>query len=97
MYVNVRTAHAHSGGEDYQTTTQVISFPSGQSQTTVVLTLTPDTVYEGSESEQFSIALRPTGAGGVNIGSISSLTVTITEDDGKPSYNNYYTMIMMMD
>lgn len=67
---------------DYNGSNQVVMFGDGMNTAMVTISLNPDLVYEG-ESEQFTVRLRPTGAGLVTLTSPDDATVTIIEDDCK--------------
>ena len=63
-------------------TVTVVNFGSGQNVTMVTIPLMGDSIYEGSEFETFTVGLRATGMGGVNIGDVGVVTVRLTENDG---------------
>ena len=72
-----------TAGEDFVSTVANVSFAPGQNVTTVTIPLMGDSVYEGSEFETFTVGLRATGVGGVNIGDVGVVTVFLIENDGK--------------
>ena len=68
---------ATGGGTDYTTPAATFTFPAGQTSRIVPVTITDDSVAEGSET--FTMTL--TAATGYTVGTQSSTTVTITDDD----------------
>ena len=70
-------------GLDYSSTTQIINFLSSGSRI-ISIAILDDTVYEGDES--FTIHLRDTTMGGVNL-TIDTLNITIQEDDSETDIN----------
>ena len=64
-------------------TVTVVNFGSGQNVTMVTIPLMGDSVYKGPEFETFTVGLRATGVGEVNIGDVSVVTVRLTENDGE--------------
>ncbi len=65
-------------GEDYQALTRTIQFAAGQAIQTVNIPIINNSVVEGTES--FQVRLR--NATGIDLGSPSTMTITITDDDG---------------
>ena len=70
-------------------TVTTVNFGSGQNVTMVTIPLMGDSIYEGSEFETFTVGLRSTGVGEVNIGGVGVVTVRLTENDGKNLKDNY--------
>ena len=70
-----------------------VSFAPGQNVTMVTIPLIGDSVYEGSEFETFTVGLRATGVGGVNIGDVGVVTVFLIENDGKNHSYPFLTII----
>ena len=64
-------------------TVATVNFGSGQNITMVTVPLIEDSIYEGSEFETFTVGLRATGMGEVNIGDVGMVTVRLTENDGE--------------
>ena len=65
---------------DYTPVTRTLTFPRGQTTSTISIVSTQDEVQEGPE--QFTATLtNPTS--GLQIGSSDTATVTIRDDDGK--------------
>ena len=60
-----------------------VSFEAGQNMTVKTIQLMGNNVYEGSEVKTFTVGLRATGVGGVNIGDTGTVIVRLTENDGK--------------
>ena len=71
----------YTDGTDYTSTVQEVNFDPGANQTTISIPLIAYSVYEGSEFETFTVRLRMTGTGGVNIGTVGVTTVTLNEND----------------
>ena len=59
-----------------------LSFGAGESMTVVTIQVLGNDVYEGSEVKTFTVGLRATGVGGVNIGDMGVVTVTLIDNDG---------------
>ena len=83
-----------TAGEDYAMTVTTVNFGSGQNVTTVTISLMGDSVYEGSEFETFTVGLRATGMGEVNIGDVGMVTVRLTENDGKNLMCTYASFLL---
>jgi hypothetical protein len=69
---------------DYVTSLGGISFAAGESSKTFAIPIINDVLVEGSET--FTISLRNPSGG--SLGTISSATVTITDNDSVPSTSN---------
>jgi len=78
----VTTSGTASAGSDFTTTNGNLSFADGEASKTITVPIIQDTTFEGSES--FTVTLSgPTGS--TTLGSPSSTTITILEDDPMPS------------
>ena len=61
---------------------QPVMFIDGENTAMVSIALISDSTFEG-ENEQFTVSMRPTGAGLVTLTSPDVATITIIEDDSK--------------
>lgn len=85
LAVSVNYASANgtaTAGSDYTAVAGTLSFASGETQKTIVVLVTSDSFAEGNET--FSVALSNPSAGAA-LGSPSSETITINDDDGTGS------------
>jgi Calx-beta domain-containing protein/VCBS repeat protein len=73
---------------DYTTAGGTLSFAAGESSKTMVLSIIDDAFVEGNETLTISLS-KPTGAG-VVLGSSSSATITIVDNDTDPNAANPY-------
>jgi Calx-beta domain/Subtilase family len=77
--VNFATANGTAtAGSDYTAVDQTVSFAAGETTKTVVVPITDDSLIEGNETVQLSLSTPSTGA---TLGSPSSATLTIVDND----------------
>jgi Calx-beta domain-containing protein/FG-GAP repeat protein/thrombospondin type 3 repeat protein len=75
-----------TAGSDYTELQAPVTFADGETSQSVVIELADDSVYEGDE--EFNVNLsNPTG--GAALGSRSSATVSIIEDDASPNVGSF--------
>jgi Calx-beta domain/FG-GAP-like repeat/Fibronectin type III domain len=70
-----------TAGSDYTAVSQTVSFAAGETQKTVPVPITDDSMVESSETVQLSLSSPSTGA---TLGSPNSATLTIVDNDVAP-------------
>ncbi len=70
-----------TAGSDYTAVSQTVSFAAGETSKTVSVPITDDSLVEGDETVQLSLSSPSTGA---TLGSPSSATLTIVDNDVAP-------------
>jgi chitinase len=73
-----------TAGGDYVAVSRTIRFLTGVSTRSFPVTLLDDAVYEGDETLTLSLAPAPGSTSAVQIGTPSTATLTIAEDDPPP-------------
>ena len=71
---------------DYNTASGVLTFATGETSKTIDVFITNDVLVEGNET--FTVSLLNPTATGFSLGSPSTVTVTITDNDAAPSSTN---------
>jgi len=78
-----------TAGQDYTAKSGTLSFASGESDKTIVLSILNDTLIEGDET---IIVTLSNPSGGVAIGNQGSATLVISDDDALPTHYNLTIM-----
>ena len=58
-----------------------MTFDPDQSEVTVIVPIINDRLVEGNETFRGVVSLSPTSTGGVQIGAVNTVTITIADDD----------------